>query len=114
MASCFGVSGTDEAYHTGRNAMENTELVLRSSAMDVWFHINDLPSAHLVYYNPDGLDLTHLRKKGIIYRMALNLKKKSKYRKCNNIEVIYDYIKNITPLTKPGLVQCNSPLSIVV
>jgi predicted ribosome quality control (RQC) complex YloA/Tae2 family protein len=114
MASCFCSSGKDEAYKIGRNAVENTELVLRSSDMDVWFHVNGLPSAHLVYYNPDGLDLIYLRKKGVIYRMALNLKKSSKYHKCNSIEVIYDYIKNIIPLTKPGLVQCNPTGSMII
>lgn len=113
MTLCFGSSSND-AYQIGRNATENTELVLRSSAMDVWFHVNDQPSAHLIYYNPDGLDLDHLRKKGVIYRMALTLKKKSKYRSFNNIEIIYDYIKNITPLTKPGMVQCNSPKTILL
>lgn len=112
--SCFGTMSDPDAFCIGKNAVENTELVLRSSDMDVWFHINGMPSAHLVYYNPDGHDLEYLRKKGVIYRMAINLKKKTKYRKCNTIEVIYDYIKHITPLTKPGLVKCKSPHTIVV
>lgn len=101
-----------KSYQIGRNAVENTELVLRASEMDVWFHIHQVPSAHLIYYNPEATDLQTLRKKGIIYKMALELKKSSKYHKCNNIEVIYDYIKNITPLTKPGLVQCDNPKTI--
>jgi predicted ribosome quality control (RQC) complex YloA/Tae2 family protein len=96
-------------YRIGKSALENTELVLRASDMDVWFHVNGVPSAHLIYYNPDSLDLGVLRKKGVIYKMALALKKSSKYRKINKIEVIYDYIKNINPLTKPGLVECKSP-----
>lgn len=96
-------------YQIGKSAIENTELVLRASDMDVWFHVKGVPSAHLIYYNPDQLDLGYLRKKGVIYKMALTLKKSSKYRKINNIEVIYDYIKNIHPLTKPGLVECISP-----
>lgn len=99
-------------FQKGRNAVENTELVLRASDMDVWFHVNGLPSAHLIYYNPDGTSLKDLRKKGVIYKMALELKKSSKYSKMNNIEVIYDYIKNIHPLTKPGLVECKNPKSI--
>lgn len=96
-------------FQKGKNAVENTELILRASDMDVWFHVKGVPSAHLIYYNPDGIGLKDLRKKGVIYKMALELKKSSKYHKMNNIEVIYDYIKHIHPLTIPGLVRCENP-----
>ena len=101
-------------YRIGKSAMENTELVLRSDGQDVWFHINGVPSAHLIYYNPDKVTLEALRKSGTIYRMAAILKKNSKYKKATNIEVIYDYIRNVQVLPKPGLVQVNNPKKILV
>ena len=97
-----------EQFRIGRNAVENTELVLQSGDKDVWFHISGSPSAHLVYFNPYMETLDDLRKSGIIYKMALELKKKSKYRKEQGIMIIYDYIKNITVTTKPGLVTVTS------
>lgn len=93
----------------GKNAKNNTHLVQTASNMDVWFHIDGAPSAHLILRNPDETDLKTLRKQGIIYRMALTLKQRSKYRKSNNIPVIYDYCKNVIPQDKPGRVVVKSP-----
>lgn len=107
-------NSNDLSYQIGRNAIENTELIHRSSDMDIWFHIKDHPSAHLIYFNPEKLDLDYLRKKGIIYHLGLKLKKSTKYSKHANIDIIYDYIKNITPLPKPGLVKCKSPKTITI
>lgn len=104
----------DGTYRIGKSAMENTELVLRSADYDVWFHIDAVPSAHLIYYNPERLSLEALRKSGVIYRMAAALKKRSKYRKTTNIDVIYDYISNIKPTPTPGLVYTNKPKTIQV
>ena len=42
------------------------------------------------------------------------LKKKSKYSILNNIEVIYSFVKNVTPTTKPGLVRVKNCLTILV
>lgn len=106
------MDGSD--YLIGKNANENTYLLKNANSMDIWFHIADGPSAHLIFKNPMEIDLKTLRKEGIIYNMALSLKKATKYRKTNNITIIYDYCKNVTPLDKPGLVQCKSPKSIRV
>lgn len=96
----------------GKNAEDNTKLVQTANDKDVWFHIDDLPSAHLILKNPEEMDLKGLRKQGVIYQMALFLKQKSKYRKCNNIAIIYDFCKNVTPLDKSGLVSVKSPKTI--
>jgi len=106
--------GSDSSlqFRIGKNATENTELVLLASEQDVWFHVADAPSAHLVYFNGLGHDLESLRKSGVIYRMAVELKKASKYR--DNVRIIYDYIRNIKTTPKPGLVYTKNPRSIVV
>ena len=44
------------AYQIGKNAINNTELVLRARPKDVWFHVNGVSSAHLIYYNPNEMD----------------------------------------------------------
>jgi len=102
----------DYNYNIGKTAADNTKLIQEAYDLDVWFHIKDVPSAHLIMSNPEGIDLKTLRKTGIIYKMALNLKKKSKYKKHMNITIIYDHCKNVSPLDKPGLVSCNSPKTI--
>lgn len=93
-------------YVIGKSAEENTHLVQTAAELDVWFHVSNLPSAHLILHNPEGTTLKDLRKQGTIYQMALELKKSSKYRKMNNVTIVYDYCKNITTLDTPGKVQC--------
>lgn len=101
-------------YVIGKNAADNTNLVRTSYDMDIWFHIKGVSSAHLILRNPDETDLNTLRRQGIIYRMALALKNSSKYRRYNNIAVIYDYCKNIILQDKPGLVSVNHPRTMKV
>ena len=91
----------------GRNALENTKLIQESEPLDVWFHIDGYPSAHLIMKNPEKLTLKQLRKEGIIYKMALHLKKKN-HKKANNINIIYTYIRNVSCTTIPGLVNTTS------
>ena len=101
-------------FRIGKSAMENSMLVMQSDNEDVWFHINGLPSAHLVYFNPDRMSLDKLRTKKIIYQMALELKKSSKYKKLPHVEVIYSYVKNVSPTAKPGLVRVKETKVITV
>jgi len=92
-------------YEIGRNSTENDALILKSNPLDVWFHLSDLSSAHLVYYNEYRKDLKTLRKNGTIYRMAVLLKQnmKNKLKKIGHWtetnEIVYCFIKDIR-LTK--------------
>ena len=91
-------------YIIGKHAHDNTHLVILANKNDIWFHINDLPSAHLIMYNPNNESLEKLRRSGIIYKMAVALKKSSKYSKINNISMVYTTIDNVSPTSTPGLV----------
>jgi predicted ribosome quality control (RQC) complex YloA/Tae2 family protein len=88
----------------GKNAEDNTRLVLASEPHDVWFHVQGMTSAHLVYKNPDNLSLDDLRSNGTIYRMAVTLKQRSKYRKIPTLPMDYCYINDVTTTSTPGLV----------
>lgn len=95
-------------FQIGKSAQDNTQLILSSEPLDVWFHVADAPSAHLVYHNENQVDLDLLRSNGTIYRMALELKKRSKYRKLPNIKVIYCYVKDVVLTDTPGRVITGS------
>lgn len=104
MASSDANPEPETEFHIGKNAKDNTQLVLSSEPLDVWFHIADFPSAHLVYHNTERAALDTLRSNGTIYRMAVELKKWSKYRKYPNIKVIYCYVQDVTLTSTPGRV----------
>lgn len=99
---------TETEFQIGKNAEDNTRLVLSSGPLDVWFHIADLPSAHLVYRNHNGASLDVLRSNGTIYRMALELKKRSKYRKFQGIKVIYCCVQDVVITSSPGRVHTSN------
>jgi predicted ribosome quality control (RQC) complex YloA/Tae2 family protein len=97
----------------GKNAAENTDLIKGSFDYDIWFHVKDKPSPHLILRNPEILSLETLRQTGTLYLMALELKKHSKYKKEGNVEFMYCYVKNLTMTSIPGLVKTiNKPKTL--
>lgn len=100
-------------YVIGKNAVGNTELCQTAASKDVWFHIANVPSAHLIYRNPTEISLEKLRTNGTIFSLALQLKKAHpKYSKIPELAVIYTYIENIKVTKTPGLVITKSTKTI--
>lgn len=83
----------------GQNQDENQRLLEEMKPEHSWFHIENLPSAHLTI--PISYETI---KKQSIYRIALELKKNSKYKKENNISVIYTHRKHLKLTNTPGKV----------
>lgn len=82
----------------GQNAKENDVLIKESHPMDLWFHLSNVPSAHLV-----------LRSKGDkIPRRYINevsgmlFENNKKYM--GNTNVIYTEIRNVKRTDVPGCV----------
>lgn len=101
-------------YIIGKSAQDNTDQILLSDPKDIWFHLRDSSSAHLILRNPHELELAQLRKSGEIYKHALELKKKSKYRKQCNLAITYTYIEHVAVTSTPGLVRLAKQCTIVV
>jgi len=83
----------------GSNQFENQELIDNMEHNHTWFHIDNLPSAHLVI----PVSYKNLSKKEL-YLIALELKKNSKYSKDNNIPIIYCHRESIKSTSTPGKV----------
>ena len=93
----------------GQNRDENQSLLEAMNLEHTWFHIKDFPSAHL-WINVNYNELS----KSQIYRCALELKKNSKFKKWNNIEIIYTLGKNLQLTNKAGTVFANKTKKIKV
>ena len=87
----------------GKDAKNNTEIINQSQDNDLWFHVNDLSSCHVIAFIHD-LNISRKDLRYIVIQGALLCKQNSKYRSDNNIEIIYTRIKNVETLEKPGLV----------
>lgn len=77
----------------GQNKNENSELVNSSHPHDVWFHVQDMPSCHVLLRHLDGI-----RKypKQVIKRCAYLCKIHSKSKTMNRCNIIYTNVSNIT------------------
>ena len=79
----------------GQNAKENHEIIKDANPTDIWFHVSDYPSAHIIL-QPKTKDPK------IIYQAAIQAKKNSKTSKFTNVQVIYTSISNVIPTKKEG------------
>jgi predicted ribosome quality control (RQC) complex YloA/Tae2 family protein len=96
----------------GKNAQDNFDIIDASLPEDMWFHVKDLPSCHVVAKIPEGTDRKEMR--SIIKRGALLCKMHSKYKASDKLEIIYTRIKNIQKTDTPGSVITSSISSISI
>ena len=105
----------DLDYIIGRNARENTLLCQRGEPQDIWFHLEGVPSAHMIFRNPFKLTLKHFKKENIIYRLAQILKKHhQKYRHVRDIVVNYTFLKNVETTEIDGAVIIKRQFRVVI
>jgi predicted ribosome quality control (RQC) complex YloA/Tae2 family protein len=74
----------------GQNAEENHFIIKNSNQNDIWFHLDKLPSCHVII-SSNNQEIT----KNMIYYCADLVKNNTKYKNFKNVKVIYTEIKNI-------------------
>lgn len=77
----------------GTSAKENWEIIDNASETDIWFHLDDYSSSHVIL-KTNNYKLKEFNKQTFIYCAHL-CKQHSKYKNQKNIEIIYTQIKNI-------------------
>ena len=83
----------------GRSAAENTELVKNANKSDIWFHLSDSPSCHVVLTCETKLNQINRQ---VISHCAYLCKMHSKTS--HNCKVIYTQIENVQATRIPGQV----------
>lgn len=94
----------DIVYLIGTNAHDNFDVIDASSPEDMWFHVKDLPSCHVVAKIPDDI-CEHKEILYIVKRGAILCKQHSKYTSTQNLEIMYTRIKNVEKTSIPGSVN---------
>lgn len=86
---------SDVVYYIGTNATDNHCVIDKGTPDDLWFHIANTPSCHVVVKLPNECDKKVLR--SIIKKGSLLCKQNTKrVANLNNVEIMYAPIKNIT------------------
>ena len=96
----------------GKSAEENWKIIDDSSQNDLWFHLDDFPSPHVILKTKDK-DMKSLNKQTFIHCANL-CKENSKYANIKNISVIYTKIKNVKKAETVGSVNTSSSKTIKI
>jgi predicted ribosome quality control (RQC) complex YloA/Tae2 family protein len=96
--------GVDIEYIIGQHANDNFVIIENSKNDDIWFHINNEPSGHVIAIIPDNIEFSKKQLRQIITQGALVCKENSKYKSQRNLEVVYAYVKNVEKTNIAGKV----------
>jgi predicted ribosome quality control (RQC) complex YloA/Tae2 family protein len=99
-------------YIIGQNANDNFKIIDNANEYDMWFHIENYPSCHVICTIPDNLSKKDFLK--VIKRGALFCKENSKYKSEKSVSIIYTYVKNLTKTDIIGTVITTNTKSIKI
>ena len=91
----FTQIGRNIMFSVGSNALENFSIIDDSKENDIWFHVKDYSSCHVIASIPEDLKLTKKDLRYIIKQGALLCKKYSKYSNVKDLDIIYTSIDNV-------------------
>ena len=113
---CESLDLVEYVVWVGENAIENWQLVDRAEPDDMWFHVANYPSGHVVVRarHPDTSHLGADLPKGVIVYCARLCKAQSKQKYMKNIEIIYTKIQNVKKTHVVGEVRVRKSKSIYV
>lgn len=102
------------SYSVGKNEKDNFNIIDNSHEKDIWFHLDNTSSCHVVAHvsNFEKLDKKQLRQ--IVTQGAVLCKSNSKSKSEKNIVVNYTFIKNITKTDTPGAIITSNIKSIKI
>ena len=98
-------------YYVGKNKKENWEIIDNANENDVWFHVNNLPSCHVIFENTDNNK--DINDKLLLYGAFL-CKKNSKFKNFNKLSIIYTKVKNVKKTNEIGAVTTTRTKKIII
>jgi predicted ribosome quality control (RQC) complex YloA/Tae2 family protein len=100
-------------FYIGKNAKHNNQIIDAANDDDIWFHVKDLPSCHIIAVIPeDIIDKKDLRY--IIKRGALLCKSRSKYTSIKKLDIVYTNVKNITKTEIEGTINITNEKIVTI
>lgn len=99
---CMGI---EIDFIVGQSAKENHALIDAADPNDLWFHIADKPSCHVIAKLPVGVSINkHILQK-IVRQGATVILQQSRSGSGSKDRVEWTRIKNVTKLDRPGSVS---------
>jgi predicted ribosome quality control (RQC) complex YloA/Tae2 family protein len=95
----------------GRNKDENWQIIDNACPSDIWFHVTDIPSCHVILKTDEKLRNIE---KDVLKRCALLCKMNSKAKTLNKCSVMYTEIENIKKTKIVGEVIAKNYKEIII
>lgn len=112
----FEKLGCSITYYIGKTAADNFDVIDMGSPTDIWFHIEQLSSSHVVMILPE---LKHKMNSKIyntiLKRGALLCKQNTKKSvSMQNVNITYTQLKNVLKTTRAGSVITQNTKTISI
>jgi len=102
-------------YYIGKNAQDNFDIIDNSEHSDIWFHIENESSCHVIAKIPQDIILSTKEYRTIIKKGALLCKENtSKCKKIKNISIVYTFCKNVKKTDIIGCVETQNTKKIEI
>jgi predicted ribosome quality control (RQC) complex YloA/Tae2 family protein len=102
------------AFRVGQNAQENFDLLDASEPHDLWFHVSQESSCHVVATIPPEKNYDKKTMKKIAIQGAVICKQNCRYKSDKDVHVIYTTINNVKKGAHLGTVVVDEYKTIVV
>lgn len=105
------------SFYIGRNAEDNFKVIdiaEQKNPENLWFHVQDKPSNHVVAEIPTSLKLDKKQMRYIVTQGAVFCKQYSSYKSDSNVKIIWTKIKNIKKTSTLGSVLTNGVKTVTI
>ncbi len=97
----FNYNNTTYTIIIGKNKNENWSIIDDASGTDLWFHISEMPSCHVILKNDEKLSFVPRQ---VIKRCAYLCKINSSAKTLSKCDVIYTPVSNVKKTSIVGQV----------
>jgi predicted ribosome quality control (RQC) complex YloA/Tae2 family protein len=104
----------DVEFWIGENAADNFSIIDAAKAIDLWFHVSQQPSCHVIAVMPQGKKFDKKQIHKIVVQGALLCKQHSRFASVRDLSVDYAPIANLNKTDKLGCVTMESYKSITL
>jgi len=91
----------DVTFTIGQNAEDNDAIIDAALPNDLWFHVDNKPSCHVIASVPEGIERSQIK---YIVSQGAVLCKKHSYPSEKKLPILFTRVKNIQKTIKPGQV----------
>jgi len=98
------------AIHIGKNKEHNFELIDAAAPTDLWFHVQNIPSAHVILEIAPGVKPD----RSTLKQCALLCKAHSKAKNEKRVAIIYTEIMNVRKTGTIGKVDLSEQPKIIM